>query len=328
MITPSATASRLCPGLARRRHVGDADRRPCGSAGALLALLALGLVAVEGHRPRSLAPSARSAAGLRLQRALGSPGNNRDLGSRPDGTRPMAAPPSLTTSCALRFAGLAGADDDQPANLEAVRRHDGRAPSRLLPVKWSAAAARRTRSAAKPAACASQVRTSALYCKTRPEHPSRRAKGAKPSLRASDMGSFSFLATPTPEFRDMARRRGPAAKPCTSALAAITGGSRFHRPLTDSSGERCRSATGRVNLAAALTFSIAFSTALPRQGHFVNRSMAGFLRGNRPDPMGRRVACFDARPGGEHWGRRRRWGRSASTFSAQRSVRSCWCLSV
>ena len=111
------------PGLcARPRHRATAIVT-CGLGRRLLALLALGLVAVE-----------RIGAQLRAERevgrlsgfsgAAGKFGEDRRLGRRAAGTLPMAAPPSLTKSCGLSLLALPAPDHDQPGDRQAGRRDD------------------------------------------------------------------------------------------------------------------------------------------------------------------------------------------------------------
>ena len=109
---------------ARGRDIADADAdRHLDALGALLAFLGLGLVAGEIVGPQQHAEP-EIGGGIGLEASAGGLGQNRDLGFTA-GHPSHHGPAELDRVLGFRLVGLAGPGNDQPADLEAVRRHDG-----------------------------------------------------------------------------------------------------------------------------------------------------------------------------------------------------------
>ena len=114
--------------FARADGVGDRDRDARGRR-RLLALLALGLVAIE--RVGAQLHAEREIGGLvGLERPAGQFGKDRRPRSPTDGIRPMAAPPSLTKSCGLSLPALPTPITIRRVDRQARRARRGRAPCR------------------------------------------------------------------------------------------------------------------------------------------------------------------------------------------------------
>ena len=155
----------------------------------LLALLALGLVAIEGVGAQ-LRAERQVGRLVGLERAAGKLGEDRGLAGR-DGTLPMAAPPSLTKSCDLNLPALptpktTSRDTGRPAGATMSSALP------LLPVKRSAAAARCNRSPVG----ASALRVAGPSFKPSSQNRTRTplegvANGANPSLAGIGHGNSS-----------------------------------------------------------------------------------------------------------------------------------------
>ena len=109
------------PGAARAGDVGDRERQP-RLARSLVALLALGLVAVErvGAQRRA---ERHVGGGVGLHRPVAEFQHHRGF-ARGGRNPPHRGPAELDEVLRLALRRLAGADHDQPRRLQAGRRHD------------------------------------------------------------------------------------------------------------------------------------------------------------------------------------------------------------
>ena len=233
-------------GLLRRGHTGDRDG-DLDLLRAILVVLALGLVAIEGIGAQ---PNAQRDVGgpFRLDRPARQVGD--DLASVAAGAiLPIAMPPSLTKVFRLEIGDLADADDDQARQVKPGRRQDveRRTVLALEPLgrrRPGYQVARR-----RPAPCGLRAEFEPLFAEYNENAFGGAPNGANFSCNVADM-------------------RGSSAGGGKQVWPGLT------PPAKPNLHDRRAPRRGRPNSRCspvALTLCCAYSMGLPWRGHFVGR---------------------------------------------------------